>query len=73
MLNRILNLYNRMKRKFSYIKNNHSFYINNFITNIFYGNLSLRYHKFETSKEDIEEGKESEVVEKDGYMVTFFI
>ena len=79
MLNRILNLYNRIKRKFFYIKNNYSFYINNFITNIFYGNLFLRYHKFETSKEDVEElkkiitnSKELNFLDKDEKNFQFF-
>ena len=79
MLNRILNLYSRIKRKFSYIKKNYSFYINNCITNLIYGTISLKYHKFQTSKRDtvelkkiITDSRESDFLDKEDKNFKFF-
>ena len=56
-MNRIINFYQRAKRKLLYIKNNYSFHINNYVTNLIYGNVPIKYYKFNTSEEDTEELK----------------
>ena len=55
MLNILINLYHRTKRKIFYIKNNYSFHINNFITNFIYGKVSIKCHEFKTLKTDVDE------------------
>tara|TARA_B100000780_G_scaffold235629_1_gene176290 strand:- start:633 stop:1409 length:777 start_codon:yes stop_codon:yes gene_type:complete len=55
MLNILINLYHRIKRKIFYIKNNYSFHINNFITNFIYGKVSIKCHEFKTLKTDVDE------------------
>lgn len=49
-----INLYNRVRRKFAYLKNNYSFHLNNYLSNIFFGKKVPKYHKFYISLEDNE-------------------
>lgn len=50
-----MNIYLKLKKKFCYILHNYSFYINNYLSDLFYKRMVNKYHKFYTTVDDVKE------------------